>query len=91
MSRGRLIRALVLCTVLSFAAQAAWAGPRRPGEASGSAWAFLTQLLHAVTANWPAVGCIIAPNGACGSAQAPAPPPVADVGCILDPNGRCGG
>lgn len=84
-----LVRALVLCTVLILAAQAAWAGPARSGETSGSARAFLNQLWTVFTASWPDVGCWLAPNGGCRAAQAPAPPPVTDVGCILDPYGGC--
>ena len=88
MSRN-LGRVLVLCTAIALGAQAAWAGPARPIEPSGSAWAFLTQIWSAFTASWSDVGCIADPYG--GGAQAPAPPPTptTDVGCILDPYGAC--
>lgn len=88
MSRS-LARALVLCTILTLAAQAAWAGPARPGESSGSPWALLAQLWSTFTASWSDVGCILDPYGDYGDAQAPAPQPTTDVGCIIDPYGTC--
>jgi hypothetical protein len=33
---------------------------------------------------WSAAGCVIDPNGACGTASA-----AADAGCVIDPNGQC--
>ena len=90
MSRRRHVRALILCTALSLAAQAAWAGPARAGESSGSAWALLLQLWSSFTASWSAEGCWLDPNGACGAAQAPVPPSQIDEGCWIDPHGACG-
>lgn len=90
MSRSRLIRALVLCAVLTLAAQAAWAGPAQPGETPASAWALFMQLWSSFPSSWPDVGCILDPYGGCGAAQAPAPPPLTDVGCIIAPNGEVG-
>ena len=87
MSRNRLVRSLVVCSVMTLAAQTAWAGPARPGASSDSAWALLIQFWNSFTSDWSKVGCIIDPNGGCGDAQAPAPPPQTKVGCIADPNG----
>jgi hypothetical protein len=88
MSRN-LVRVLVLCAALSFAAQAAWAGPARAGESSGSAWGLLVQLWSSFTESWPDSGCWLDPGG-CAAAQASAPPPEPEVGCWIDPNGGCG-
>lgn len=90
MSRSHLARAFVLGIALTFAAQSAWAGPRRSQEGTGSAWSLVTQLWHSFTASWSEVGCWIDPyGGGCGSYQAPAPPPATEVGCWIDPHGGC--
>lgn len=88
MPRSHFARTFVLGVILTLSAQAAWAGPNRAGNASGSAWDLVTHLWTTVTASWSEVGCWLDPNGSCGTSQAP--PPDTEVGCWIDPHGSCG-
>ncbi|HKH45120.1 MAG TPA: hypothetical protein VKM72_10695 [Thermoanaerobaculia bacterium] len=89
MFRHHFARALVLSLSLALTAQAAWAGPHRTGEDSGSAWSLFTQLWYSITGSWIDAGCGLDPYGRCKDDQTVAPSPETEAGCIADPHGGC--